>query len=204
MTTFYLVRHGVTPETGRKLTGWTPGVHLNEAGRKQAAAAAEALAKAKVKAIYSSPIDRTMDTAEELGRRLALPVVPTEAMGEIRFGRWTNRPLKQLARTKMWTAVQRWPSGVRFPDGETFAEAQARAVVELERLREAHKKQAIAIVSHSDLIKLVTAHYLGLHLDQFQRIHIAPASITTISVNEYGPYVLNVNHIPPALEESVS
>jgi probable phosphoglycerate mutase len=196
VTTFFLVRHGVTPETGKKLTGWTPGVHLSETGVAQARAAGEYLADKKIRAIYSSPIDRTRDTADEIAERLSLPVTDDEQIGEIHFGSWTNRSLKQLATTKLWKTVQSYPSGARFPDGESLREAQARSVGELERLRGAHPKKSLCVVSHADLIKLITAHYLGMHLDQFQRIHIAPASITTIAVDDAGPMIVGVNHVP--------
>lgn len=196
MTTFYLVRHGVTAETGKKLTGWTPGVHLSEDGVLQAKSASEYLAGRKIKAIYSSPIDRTLDTAEAIAEQLGLSVVPNEQLGEIHFGKWTNRSLKQLAATKLWRTIQRFPSGATFPEGESLRDAQWRAVGELERLRAIHPKDAVCVVSHADLIKLMTAHYAGTHIDHFQRIYIAPASVTTLAVGDDGPLVLGVNHIP--------
>jgi probable phosphoglycerate mutase len=202
MTTFFLVRHGLTPDTGQRLTGWTPGVHLTEEGRLQAKAVAEALAASKIKALYSSPIDRTMDTAQAIAERLDLEIQVDEEVGEIRFGRWTNRSLKSLARTKLWAAVQRFPSGALFPEGESLREAQARAVAEIERLRRLHPRDGVCIVSHADVIKLITAHYLGVHIDLFQRIYIAPASITVVSVGDAGPFVLAVNHVPARVGES--
>lgn len=199
MTTFYLVRHGLTPDTGKRLTGWSPGVHLSEDGVLQAKAAAEWLAGRKIKVVYSSPVDRTMDTAAVIAERLGLPVRPDDAVGEVRFGRWTNRSFKQLTRTRLWGVVKNFPSGARFPEGESLRESQARAVGELERLRSVHPKSEVCLVSHADLIKLVTAHYLGVHIDLFQRIHIAPGSITTIAVGDSGPFVIGVNHVPAEL-----
>jgi probable phosphomutase (TIGR03848 family) len=200
VTTFFLVRHGVTSHTGRKLTGWLPGVHLNDVGRAQAEAVAEMLAKIKFAAVYSSPIDRTMETALPIARRQDLRVQKRRSLGEVEFGKWTNRTFRTLRNTKLWARVQRHPSGVRFPEGESFLEVQRRAVEELEALREIHLKDAVCCVSHADVIKLITAHYIGAHIDLFQRIDIGPASTTVIATGESGPRVLSVN-VPPTMPE---
>lgn len=196
MTTFLFVRHGVTSHTGHRLSGWLPDIHLSEEGRAQAEAAAETLSKVPLKAIYSSPIDRTMETARAIAARHELEVKVTPAMGEVRYGRWTNRSFKTLARTKLWTTVQTFPSGARFPDGESLREVQARAVEEVERIRLEYPKKTVCCVSHADVIKLIAAHYLGMHIDLFQRIHIAPGSITAIAVDDSGPRVLALNSAP--------
>ena len=195
-TTFYLVRHGLTSHTGHRLTGWMEGVHLTEAGQKQAEAAADRLAKVPLKAIYSSPIDRTVETAEFIARRHNLRVRKRKGIGEVHYGKWTNRPFKSLVNTKLWRVVQHYPSGARFPDGETLLETQARALADIEKLRTAHPKDKICCTSHADVIKLITAHYLGMHIDLFQRIDISPGSITVLSIGDYGPRVHAVNIVP--------
>ena len=199
-TTFYFVRHGLTSHTGHRLTGWMEGVHLTDAGREQAEAAAERLAKVPLKAIYASPIDRTMQTAEPIALRHGLRVHKRKGIGEVHYGKWTNRPFKSLVNTKLWRVVQHYPSGARFPDGETLWETQTRALEDIEKLRVAHPKQKICLVSHADVIKLVTAHYLGMHIDLFQRIDISPGSITVISVGDFGPRVHAINTVPTPQE----
>jgi probable phosphomutase (TIGR03848 family) len=197
VTVFLLVRHAVTSHTGHKLTGWAPGVHLSEDGRAQAEAVAEQLAKAPIKAIYSSPIERTLETAQAVASRHRLDVQVLDDIGEVQYGTWTNRSLKSLARTKLWVTVQRFPSAARFPQGETLREVQARAIAELERIQARHPKQMVCVVSHADVIKLVVAHYLGVHIDLFQRIAIGPASVSAVAVNDQVPMVLSVNaHAP--------
>lgn len=196
MTTFFFVRHGVTSHTGIKLTGWMPGVSLSDQGRAEARGAASTLASVKLDAVYSSPIERTFETAEIIAEPHKLEVSVREDLGEVRYGKWTNRNLKSLARTRLWERVQRWPSGARFPDGETLGEVQARAIAALEELRADHPRGRICCVSHADVIRLVVAHYLGVHIDLFQRIVIGPASITVVSVGDSGPMVLAVN-MPP-------
>jgi probable phosphoglycerate mutase len=172
-------------------------VHLSEDGLAQAEAVAEQLAKAPIKAIYSSPIERTLETAQAVASRHRLEVQVLDDIGEVQYGTWTNRSLKTLARTKLWAKVQGFPSAARFPGGETLREVQARAIAELERIQARHPKQMVCVVSHADVIKLVVAHYLGVHIDLFQRIAIGPASVSAVAVNDQGPMVLSVNaHAP--------
>ncbi|MDQ3986204.1 MAG: histidine phosphatase family protein [Actinomycetota bacterium] len=196
MTTFFLVRHGATAHTGQKLSGWLPDVHLTDEGRAQAEAAADYLARLPLKAVYSSPIDRTMETARPIADRHGLRVQTRRTLGEVEFGRWTDRSFKTLRRTKLWGVVQRFPSGARFPDGESLLEVQQRAVREVELLRMAHPRDSICCVSHADTIRLVVAHYLGVHIDLFQRIEVGAASITVIAVGDQGPRILAVNFSP--------
>lgn len=193
MTTFFFVRHAVTEHTGHRLSGWMPDIHLSEEGRAQAEALADGLAKVSFKAVYSSPIERTMETATPIAERHRLKVEVRPPLGEVGYGKWTNRPIKTLARTKLWEKVKHAPSAVRFPDGESLREVQARAVDEVERLHAEHKKGPICCVCHADVIKLVTAHYLGVHIDLFQRILIAPASVSVIALTDGGPMALALN-----------
>ena len=202
MTTLWLVRHGVTSHTGHKLSGWMPDVHLTDEGRAQAEAAAELLSHIELDAVYSSPIDRTRQTAAVIAARQGLPVRTRRTIGEVEYGKWTNRSLKVLARQKLWGVVQRWPSAARFPDGETLREVQSRALAEVEKIREQHLRDSVCIVSHGDVIKLVLAHFLGVHIDLFQRIVITPGSVSGVTLHSEGPRVLSMNVSPDFLSRS--
>ena len=194
-----LIRHGENEYVNKgRLAGRLPGVHLNDKGRAQAEALAEALQKTPLKAVYSSPLDRTLETAAPIADAHKLEVTPSEGLLEVDFGKWQDKTLKQLARQKLWKTVQSRPSQAQFPEGETFAQAQLRIVEELNRLCSQHKpKDIIACVSHSDMIKLVVAYYLGLSLDLFQRLSVQPASISTLHIHpEGGTRLVNLNTIP--------
>jgi probable phosphomutase (TIGR03848 family) len=196
MPTILLIRHGENEYIAKgRLAGRLPGVHLNEKGRQQAEAVAKALADAPLKAIYSSPLERCMETAQPLAEALKFDVIPREGLLEIDFGDWQDKTLKSLRRRKLWKLVQGSPSRMQFPLGETFANAQLRIVNELEALSRQHgPKDLIACFSHSDLIKLGMSYYLGQPIDLFQRIAIAPASISTLHLGEMGVHIINVNH----------
>ncbi len=194
MTTLVLLRHATTPATGRRLGGWTPGVHLDAAGRDQAEAAARRLASMQVAAVYASPLERTRETAAAVARAHGLRVRIERGIGEVDYGEWTDRPLAQLRRLKLWRTIQQAPSRVTFPGGESIRAAQQRAVEATERIAAAHPGETVVLVSHADIIKAVLAHHLGMGLDLFQRIVISPASSSVVVLPEGGaPAVLSVN-----------
>jgi probable phosphoglycerate mutase len=196
MPIFLMIRHGENDYVKKgRLPGRKPGVHLNQKGREQAQALAEKLKDAPVKAVYSSPLDRAMETAEPIAGSLNLPVVPREGLIETEIGEWQDKSLKGLHRLKVWRSVRYTPSHFRFPGGEGFIDTQERIRRELEALRAQHdQKDLIVCVSHADPIKLAVAFYIGLPLDMFQRLNISPASITSLMVGENWSGLLNLNY----------
>lgn len=193
-TLVLLVRHGQTPTTGAVLPGRAPGLHLADAGRAQAAAAAERIAKlGRVAAVYASPLERTQETAAPIAKASGRRVRTAKGLIECDFGEWTGKELKALAKLPEWQTVQRYPSGFRFPKGESFAEMQTRMVSALQALVAKHPGETIVAVSHADPIKAAVAHALGTHLDLFQRIVISPCSVTAIAFGSTSPIVLTVN-----------
>lgn len=195
-TYILLIRHGENDWVGAKrLAGRTPGVHLNETGRRQAADLAALLAPQPIMAVYSSPLERCMETAQPVADARDLPVQPTSEIVEVDYGEWRGGELKELAQRPEWQAVQHYPSQVRFPGGETLREVQFRAVGFIEELRTGHPNQAIAVFSHGDVIRTTVAHYLGAPIDLFQRVAISTASISVVAFFDQRPMVLAVNHL---------
>lgn len=195
MTQVFFIRHGSTDSADKRLTGWSRGVHLNARGQAQAEALPGRLARVPLEAIYSSPLERALETALPLATAKGLKVRQRHGLIELNTGEWTGRSLRALARLKHWRVVQTAPSVARFPGGESLREAQARAVAELEALQEEHPKGAIAVVSHGDIIKLAIAHYAGLHIDLFQRLVIAPGSISLVHFDSGSPRIVRLNDV---------
>ncbi len=187
MTTIILVRHGQNDWVNEgRLAGWIPGVHLNDTGWQQARDAAARLAKLPVTAVYSSPVTRCLETAAIIAESWQLEVMPLEAVGEVRYGEWEGEKVKDLAQKKEWMNVQFFPSRMRFPEGEALRTVQARVVDALEALSLRHEKDMIVVVSHADVIKLALAYYLGVHIDLFQRIALAPAAASVLHLPRNG------------------
>ena len=192
MTEIFLIRHAANDWVGRALAGWTPGVHLNAEGRRQAQWLAPALSASGIGAIYSSPLDRAMETAEPLADALGLKVEPREEFGEIRFGDWTGREIAAMESDPLWQRFNRFRSSTRIPGGETMLEVQQRMVSGLEGLRRDDGKR-VAVFSHGDPIRAALAHFAGIPLDLLDRLEVAPASVSRIGLADWGARVISVN-----------
>ncbi len=196
-TYVFLIRHGENDWVGTdRLAGRSPDVHLNEKGREQAQELAQFLNQQAIAAIYSSPLDRCMETAQPLADLLKLPVIVESGVLEVDYGDWQAGHLKELAKLPEWRLVQHYPSTFRFPKGETLREVQSRAISAIERIRDAHPNQVVAIFSHGDVIRTTMAHYLGTPIDLFQRVIISTASVSTVAFSNAIPAVLGVNYRP--------
>jgi probable phosphomutase (TIGR03848 family) len=204
VTTYVLlIRHGENDWVGtERLAGRTPGVHLNDKGQTQATNLVTGLARQPLAAIYSSPLERCLETAHPLAAARQMTVRPAEGLLEVDYGDWRGANLKELAKLPAWRMVQHFPSTFRFPKGETLREVQSRAVAALEQIRLAHPNEVVAVYSHGDVIRTVLAHYLGTPLDLFQRVVISTASVSVIGFANDMPMVLAVNYLAelPVLE----
>jgi probable phosphomutase (TIGR03848 family) len=209
VTTVLLVRHGLTASTGQVLTGWTPGISLDERGRAQAKALAERLAPVPLAAIVTSPLDRCRQTAEAIaGARQqagqAGELTVDDRVGECHYGDWTGKELKELAKDPLWPVVQAHPSAVRFPgaEGETMLGMQHRAVSAIRDWNAALGAEATYVVcSHGDVIKAIVSDALGLHLDLCQRIQVDPCSLTVIRYTQLRPFLVRMNDTGGGVED---
>jgi probable phosphomutase (TIGR03848 family) len=199
VTLVLLVRHGLTAGTGTVLTGRMPGIPLDDRGRGQAAALAARLAPVPLDAIITSPLERCRQTADAIAAARnghPLAVQEDERLAEVRYGDWTGKPLKRLAREPLWRVVQAHPSGAAFPgeDGESMLNVQHRAVGAVRDWNARLGRDATYLIcSHGDVIKSVIADSLGMHLDLFQRIQVDPCSLTAIRYTPLRPFLLRMN-----------
>jgi len=200
MPLLLLVRHGENDYTKtHKLAGRLPGVHLNEHGQKQAQALAEALKGVPIKAIYSSPLERAMETANPIAESHKLTIQQEPDLMDTDIGKWQGKSLASLRLTKAWRIVQSAPSRFRFPEGESFVDAQTRYIDALERIIKAHYKPqgVVAVVFHADPIKLAVSHFLGMPLDHFQRLSCDTGSLTALYAGEASANLVKLNQRPP-------
>jgi len=198
MPIIHLIRHGHN-DYGKKglLPGRLPGVHLNEQGRNAVAALAEALKNTPLKAVYSSPLERAMETSQAIAKASGLRVEKRPNLVETALGDWEGKSIKRLSRDKRWRQLQEHPSQFRFPGGERMVEQQARLITEVQTLCGRHKaKDHFAIVGHADPLKLIIAYYIGLPLDLFQRLTVDLASVSTLIVGAKETRLLRMNWKP--------
>ena len=201
MATVILVRHGrSTANATGVLAGRLPDVHLDETGVAQAVAVGERLSGVRLAAAVTSPLERCRETVREITRRQGAPLRAgvDRQLSECDYGEWQGRPLKDLAKEKLWKTVQSQPSAATFPGGESMRAMQDRGVAAIRRhdarITQEHGEGAVWLaVSHGDVIKSILADALGTHLDLFQRIHVDPASVSVIRFTETRPFVLGTN-----------
>ncbi len=206
MQLILLIRHGLADYKPGHLYGWTPGVHLSADGREQVKKLAERLEGVKLRALYSSPLERCQETAEAIAEGRRLEIRTLDDLGEVRYGKWQGKSFRTLVKTPLWRTVQLVPSQATFPGGEGLLEMQQRGVHAVEQIRETHKRGVVGVVSHADMIKAIVAHYLGMHLDLFQRLNVDTASVTALSFAGPFPRLLRVGdtgdygglNVPPA------
>ena len=198
MPILLLIRHGENDYSKKgKLAGRLPGIHLNERGQKQAEELGKALAEVSIKAIYSSPLERAMETAAPIANARKLSIIQEPGLLESNVGKWQGQSIRKLALTKYWKVIQHAPSRAGHPGGETFLQVQTRITSTLDSIVKKYKPQdIIACVFHADPIKLAVAHYLGLPLDHFQRLGCDTASLTMLYISESGASLMKLNQHP--------
>lgn len=196
-----LVRHGSHDELGRVLSGRTSDVGLSQAGRAEVAALgrrlaagqAAAPAAARFAAIQTSPRRRTAETAAILAEALSLRVETVAALDEIDFGDWSGRRFADLDPLPAWRHWNAARGTAPTPGGETMAAAVARLCGHLDHLAAAGDAPVL-LVSHSDMIRGLIAHLLGLPLDHVLRFEVDPASVSRVLAHGQGSgHVLTVN-----------
>jgi broad specificity phosphatase PhoE len=184
MTTFYLVRHGACAGLGKKLWGRTAGICLNEEGKAQVQQLCEQFRDVALSAIYSSPLERALETAEAVARKAGRDVIQNAAFNEIDFGDWTGKSFDELSGDERWQRFNNQRSVAHVPGGESFLDVQARVVAELERLSQRHSGGQVAVFSHADVIKAAVGYFAGTPIEQLQRIEILPCSVSEIVIHK--------------------
>jgi probable phosphomutase (TIGR03848 family) len=193
MATLFLIRHGLTAQTGHVLYGRTSGIELDHRGRAQAIRLAARFEPIRLTAIYSSPLERCTGTVAPLAEAQRLPIREREALIEMDAGTWTGKRLSSLRRQKAWATVQRAPSAFRFPGGEGFIEAQARVVAELGSIARRHRRGRVAVATHGDIVRIALAYLSAIPLDEFQRVVIDTSSVSVVAIEGERARILLTN-----------
>ena len=197
-TTFFLIRHAAHDDVGCFLAGRSEPVPLGEEGRKQARRLADRMSQEGIAEIYTSPRTRTQETANAIASACGIgPPKLAEALDEVDFGEWSGKSFDILDSDPAWRRWNTVRSLVRAPGGETVLEVQSRVMRLIETLRESGEGARVALVSHADVIKTVVGHVLGLPSDAWPRFDIAPASVTSLVIGDWGAKIITLNEITP-------
>jgi broad specificity phosphatase PhoE len=194
MTTFFLIRHASCSGLGRTLWGRTPGICLNEKGKLQAQRFAERFDGITLQAIYSSPLERAVETAETIARTMKLEVRKNPAFDEIHFGNWTGKAFDALSGDEHWRQFNSQRSTTTIPGGESFLQVQSRVVTELNELSRQHGSAGVAVVSHADVIKAAVGYFTATPIDLLQRFEISPCSVSVLALDGDSARLLTINN----------
>ena len=187
MARIVLLRHAHSVANEKNiLAGRTPCIALSKKGPAQAQNLINRLGSLDFDQISISPMERCHQTiAPWLKTCTKKPRIVTEVdLSEVDYGTWSGKSLASLRRKSLWKIVAEHPSQMVFPEGEGLLAMQERALRSFYRLNEVKGKKPRLLVSHGDVIKSIVAHCLGMHLDQFQKLIIEPASLTIIDTDE--------------------
>lgn len=184
MTTFLLVRHAVHSLLESTLAGRSLDISLNSEGARQAETVADVLREIRVTRIQSSPRRRALETAVPVSRRLGLPIETQTALDEVNFGTWSGRTFLELRADPLWNQWNAERANVRAPGGgETMREVLARVGNHLHSVAEEHPDEIVVMVTHAEVIRSIVLSDFGFSLSDWQRVNVAPASITRCQIS---------------------
>ena len=192
-TIVLLIRHAQTDAVGAWLAGQTMDVSLNQCGRAQAERLKDRLSTVDLAAIYSSPLQRAIETAGPLARDRALRIEPRMELAEVDFGEWSGETFDRLSDDPRWVRFNRVRSMADVPSGERAIDVQARIARALEDARAQHPNATVAFVTHADVIRLAVLHVAGAPVDFIHRFEISPASVTAAALYADGATLMYVN-----------
>ncbi len=193
MMTLLLIRHAQSESPANVIAGRQPNIPLSALGQIQAETLASGLATLAIGAIYSSPLERAIETARQIAQLFLLKIEITDAFNELDYGEWTGHNYEDLDHDPTWVAYNVLRSVTRIPQGESIVDVERRAITDIERMRQRHRNQLVAVVTHADVIRTVLAHCLGLAFDLAARLEISLASVSVIRLDEGAPRILLIN-----------
>jgi len=191
-----LVRHAVTAETGRRLSGRNPGIALSAVGVTAATELAANLNATELAAVYTSPIQRCRETAAILARPHGVKPLVRQGLIEVEYGTWSGRTLRSLYRLRAWKSLMEDPIGFRFPEGETLDEVRRRSVRTVGQLAAKHPEETVLAVSHGDVIRSIAAHSFSDSTELIHRLHVSPLGITVLETGSDGGLHLSTLNAP--------
>lgn len=180
MTTFLFLRHAHSQANAAGvLAGRTEGIHLSDKGEQQAEDLRVFLGSFQIQKIYSSPLERCIETVRPFSESIKKKISIAPGFIEMDYGSWSGEKLRELSKKSLWRSIQKRPETVTFPEGESFIQAWRRIERSLTDLSKSHPKSTVLICSHGDIIKMALTMTLRSPLNTFQNIIVDPASLSS-------------------------
>jgi len=192
MTKVYVVRHGQTAWNLEEVFRGRMDIPLDETGKKEVHLAGEALKDETLHAIYSSPLSRSMETAENIAKFQNIPVTPLESIIDISYGEWEGVSLVEVQKKypDLYGLWLKEPHNITFPGGESLKQVRVRTRNAIDDLLEKHKDENIALVAHRVPNKVICCSLLGIDNSNFWRIQQDTAS-TNLFIYKAGQWIVS-------------
>jgi len=195
ITSIYLVRHG---QTNSNITGFYMGwsnEDLDEIGYSQARRLSSRLTRLPVDSVYTSPLRRAYTTAAILAEPHKLESQVVNDLIEIQLGDWQGLHLNEIKQRwpELWQQSRTDPTDLTLPNGESFRQVTERVVQAFEMLVEANRGKQAIIVTHDGIIRILTAHTLGVSNSIYRRLDVNNASLSVIQVTDNNSRIITLN-----------
>ena len=196
MTKIILVRHGETEwNQGEERFRGRADLALTPRGIKQAQAAARRLAQEGITAVYSSPLKRAWQTAQNIAEPLNLSPQPLEGLSDINYGAWQGLSPAEVAERygELFAIWRNTPHLVTLPGGESLEKVHQRVEQALEYVNSTHPEGTVAFISHLVVCRVMVAHFLGWDLSHFWQIEQDLAAVSIFELRSPQPLVQLIN-----------
>ena len=190
------LRHGQAENNTKKiLAGRTPGINLTETGREQAEQAGAMLKSLNVSKIYSSPIDRAMQTASIVGKHCDVEPISDDRLIELDMGKFTMIPYNEIFEKHGNEFLKFYEGSLEISHNgvESFAEVQKRVFDIVDFVKNKHKDENVVLVTHMDPIKAIIGKVLSLQPEVLFQLIIANASLNIIKYDDQNYYLSSIN-----------
>ena len=195
-TTVFLIRHGVTAWHAEGRVLGQRDIPMSDAGVAQAEEAAAAVRGVKMSEVLSSPLQRAIQTAEIIGQAAGIEVARDPRLIDFQLGKWTGMTYDDVAKNEEYQRFVQQPDAERIPGGESLEDVRRRAVSAVDQaLADNATGDALAIVTHAGIIRVLITHYMGSHPANYHRVRVSPGSISILGFSDDRqlPRVLAVN-----------
>lgn len=186
-TRLYLIRHGATPLTMEDKFSGAEGVHLSDEGRLQAAHLAERMQSYNLSAVYSSSLDRAVETAEILAKPHNLPIIRMDGLREISHGHWEGMTRREVESRfpEEYAAWEEDPFTFAPEGGESGISVLSRALPAIREIVVKHKDTNVLVVSHKATLRLILSSLLGFDGRGYRdRLDQAPACLNIVDFKD--------------------
>ncbi len=205
MLELYFLRHGQTASSRENaFCGSGSDIPLTAEGLEMASAFAEHYKGIPWQAIYSSPLQRTVHSAETIASPLGMTVQIDERLTEIGYGKWEGLTVDEVERLYhdehlSWTADPAW-----YPptNGESATEVASRVLDAIGDIKDTHKTGKVLIVSHKATTRIALCALLGIDVGRFRYRLASP--VGSVSVVQFGPLIEQIGdraHLSERLRE---